>query len=273
MNKLLPLLAFSILLLVPVGAQNAFAHGFVELENVSLTPVSFTDPFDSPFGQNIVIFQPPLAGIDLFVHSNSDTIPFTDTVTVTIREGSITGNILGSKTQSVTATSGDPSFRDEIHFDFIPPLNLVPGNYVFQIETVEGQNKMQFAVNPNDSYPIGDSIIRGSPNSGHDLNFRTYTIPPLSCGSKTILNLDNQCVPDLTKVCGAGTFPDFDALMCFGIAMETVGGALLDINTLPLLVGAIGVNPVITGLVGITIAGITGQVIWFIHKKRKSENS
>ena len=30
MNKLIPLLAFSILLLVPVGAQNAFAGGFTD---------------------------------------------------------------------------------------------------------------------------------------------------------------------------------------------------------------------------------------------------
>ena len=269
LNKLLPILTFSILLLVPVGAQNAFAHGFVELENVSLTPVSFTDPFDSPFGQNIIIFQPPLAGIDLFVHSNSDTIPFTDTVTVTIREGwGITGNIVGSKTQSVTATSGDPSFRDEIHFDFIPPLNLVPGSYMFQIETVEGQNKMQFAVNEN-NFLFVDSITRGSLNQVQDLNFRTYVIDPLSCGSKTILNLDNQCVPDLTQICGAGTFPDFDVLMCFGLAMETVGGALLDINTASLLVAAIGTNPVITGLVAITMSGVAAQAVWFVHRRKK----
>jgi len=48
-----------------------------------------------------------------------------------------------------------------------------------------------------------------------------------------------------------------------------IGGELLAINTLPLLVGAIGVNPIITGLVGITIAGVAGQTIWFVHRRKK----
>jgi len=52
-----------------------------------------------------------------------------------------------------------------------------------------------------------------------------------------------------------------------------IGGVLLDIDTMSLFVGAFGVNPVITGLVGITIAGVAGQVVWFVHRRRKSENS
>jgi len=93
--------------------------------------------------------------------------------------------------------------------------------------------------------------------------------PPVSCGPKTVMNSDNQCIPDLSQVCGQGTIPDFDLLMCFGIALGAVGGELLEINTVSLLVGAIGTNPVITGLVGITLAGIVGQAVWFIHKRKK----
>jgi len=55
----------------------------------------------------------------------------------------------------------------------------------------------------------------------------------------------------------------------FPMQMGMIGGDLLDINTLPLLVGAIGVNPVITGLVGITIAGVAGQAVWFVHRRKK----
>jgi len=50
--------------------------------------------------------------------------------------------------------------------------------------------------------------------------------------------------------------------------MGMIGGELLNINTLPLLVGAIGVNPIITGLVGITIAGVAGQAVWFVHRRK-----
>jgi hypothetical protein len=61
---------------------------------------------------------------------------------------------------------------------------------------------------------------------------------------------------------------------CFAQALNNIiGGVLLEINTIPLLVGAIGVNPIITGLVGITLAGVVGQTAWFVHRRRKSENS
>jgi len=56
---------------------------------------------------------------------------------------------------------------------------------------------------------------------------------------------------------------------CFAQALSNIiGGVLLDINTVSLLVGAIGTNPIITGLVGITIAGIAGQTAWFVHRRR-----
>ena len=57
---------------------------------------------------------------------------------------------------------------------------------------------------------------------------------------------------------------------CFAQALNNlVGGELLGINTLPLLVGAIGTNPIITGLLGITLAGVAGQAVWFVHRKKK----
>jgi len=55
----------------------------------------------------------------------------------------------------------------------------------------------------------------------------------------------------------------------FPMQMGMIGGELLDINTLPLLVSAIGVNPIITALVGITIAGVAGQAVWFVHRRKK----
>ena len=88
--------------------------------------------------------------------------------------------------------------------------------------------------------------------------------------SKTML-VNQQCVPDLNQICGSGTTPDFSSVMGFATSMGSmIGGTLLETNTLPLLVGAIGVNPIITGLVGITLAGIVGQTAWFVHRRKKS---
>ncbi len=87
------------------------------------------------------------------------------------------------------------------------------------------------------------------------------------CQDKATL-VGNHCVPDLSQVCGSGTIPQ--NLMCFAQTMGSmIGGELLDINTVSLLVASIGVNPVITGLVGITIAGVAAQAVWFVHRRKK----
>ena len=56
--------------------------------------------------------------------------------------------------------------------------------------------------------------------------------------------------------------------------MSMIGGELLDLDTMALFIGAIGVNPVITGLVAITMSGVAAQAIWYVNSRRvKSENS
>jgi len=63
------------------------------------------------------------------------------------------------------------------------------------------------------------------------------------------------------------------ALINFPMSMSMIGGELLDINTVSLLVASIGTNPVITALVGITLAGVAGQAVWFVHRRRKNNSS
>ena len=61
---------------------------------------------------------------------------------------------------------------------------------------------------------------------------------------------------------------------CFAEALGSmIGGTLLEIYTMALLVGAIGTNPIITGLIGSTLAGVVVQTVWFVHIRRKSKNS
>jgi len=48
-----------------------------------------------------------------------------------------------------------------------------------------------------------------------------------------------------------------------------VGGVLLDIDTTAVLLAAIGTDPLITGLVALTMVGIAGQAAWFIHRRKK----
>ena len=60
----------------------------------------------------------------------------------------------------------------------------------------------------------------------------------------------------------------FCATLTFPMGMSMIGGELLDLDTMALFIGAIGVNPVITGLVAITMGGVAAQAIWFVNSRR-----
>lgn len=51
---------------------------------------------------------------------------------------------------------------------------------------------------------------------------------------------------------------------------DAVGGNILEIDNYALFVAAIGTNPVITGLIGITLAGVAGVTVWFVHRRKNS---
>ncbi len=59
----------------------------------------------------------------------------------------------------------------------------------------------------------------------------------------------------------------------FTFSDAVTGGEPNDIKSSLLLVASIGTNVAIYGLVGITIAGVAGHAVWFVHRRRKSENS
>ena len=90
------------------------------------------------------------------------------------------------------------------------------------------------------------------------------------CGDGTLEDLiQGKCFPNLNEICGQGTI--ISGMQCIAQTMGSmIGGTMLEIDNYSLLVGIIGYDPVITGLVGITIAGLAGQVAWYIHKKKKS---
>ncbi len=59
----------------------------------------------------------------------------------------------------------------------------------------------------------------------------------------------------------------------FTFSDAVTGGEPNDIKSSLLLVASIGTNVAIYGLVGVAIAGAVGQTVWYIHRRKKSENS
>ena len=128
-----------------------------------------------------------------------------------------------------------------------------------------------FLPNCSPGYTVG-VIVGGNPNLQCAASLSSGPPTPVgSCQNGAVLDANDHCVPDFPNICSTGTMIEpTQMLTCIAqVAGSMIGGALLDINTLSLLVGAIGVNPIITGLVGITIAGVAGQAVWFIHRRKK----
>ena len=197
MNKLLPFLAFSILLLVPLGSQQVFAN-HPQLVCPPLGTLTDNTGFASPnFGGRYCI---------------SEISP------------------------NFQLTSCPPGYALEtLTFFGVTPFLMI------QACTADGSQQ--------------------TPDPTH----------PDQCQDKATL-VGNHCVPDLNQVCGSGTIPQ--NMMCVAQQMGSmIGGLLLDIDTTALLIASIGTNPIITGLVGITLAGVAGQVAWFVHRRKKSRNS
>ncbi len=251
MAKLLIAVVFSVLLLVPVGAQNAFA--------VTFTAVQSGDWFDdttwvgtSP--ENIIL--------------SGDIVIITAGFFVTIPNGLIINN-------------GHIIIENfaELDLDGTTELFNRPSGYI-QVEPIgsvflSGSN----SIIRNDGMfiyeckpPQANSVVPVAPNSVHQPIDTCQELLDLSmvCSVGTVLS-GNECVPDLNQICSTGTIVEpTQMLTCIAQAAGSmIGGALLEINTLPLLVGAIGTNPIITGLVGITIAGVAGQAVWFVHRRKK----
>jgi len=88
------------------------------------------------------------------------------------------------------------------------------------------------------------------------------------CQNNAVL-VGNHCEPDLAVICSTGTI--VSGLQCIAIGVgQMIGGTLLEIDKFALIVAAIGIDPLITGLVALTIVGVAGQAAWIVHKKKRN---
>jgi len=209
LNKLLSLVAFSIFLLVPVGAQNAFAL--------------HTPPFLGTDLHCDLTINPPgpvtplpytncnLSGIN-FPDMGSPNLATVDFANADLSSAILAGlDLNGADFTGADLTNADLSGTILIDADFV------------------------------------DANLSGANLSGADLTGADLTGADLSGANLNCLN---------HPICAA-----------------LVGGYLIDIDNTSLFVAVIETNPVITGLIGITLAGIAGQALWVIHRRKNSKNS
>ena len=331
MNKLIPLFAFSILLLFPLGAQNVFAGpGVADLDytidsavfdsNTNTITIQATIVHNG--GDTVGPASPNFQAFPQFnLQINPDTQPFQwDSCTLVGEPGLIClaphtsfphiatsgwvspgfDEFSSGETFTFTATGSLTGAADSI--SFLGLLNDPSGGTT----DPDGLDSLSFDVDTSqntvdsdgDGVPDGEDLCPGQDDlldtDGDGIPDCLDDNPTMFCGANAMLvgfecqgtssggfecgdktmEVAGFCVPDILAICDTGLIADENLLMCFAQTMGSmIGGTLLEINTLSLLVASIGVNPIITGLVGITIAGIVGQTAWFVHRRRKSENS
>jgi len=153
----------------------------------------------------------------------------------------------------------------------IPPIEIVvvTGN---EISLIPGDS----AAFSNAQCPPTHQVIGGS----YSVRLFNDGVGTFSYDLSPFIDLDNNRYRVVGFLATASTNDNvfFTAIancakINFPISMDMIGGVLLDIDTVPLLVAAIGTNPIITALVGITLAGVAGQAVWFVHRRKKSKNS
>jgi len=87
------------------------------------------------------------------------------------------------------------------------------------------------------------------------------------------IDTDSDGIPDgcdenPTLSCGPGT--TLEGFVC--LCTQIVGGALAPIDTISLLAAGIGVDPIISGLLLLSMVGISFQVGWMLHKRKSNKS-
>jgi cysteine-rich repeat protein len=125
-------------------------------------------------GQEFTPTQPELAAVDISLHSYALRVDAP--VTVTVHDASIHGPVLASTSHvpqfpAVTIAGGAPTLWQ--HFEFSPPVGVVPGRtYVLEATS----ENVALAWERGCEYPGGNPIYDGDarPDVREDFLFRTY---------------------------------------------------------------------------------------------------
>jgi len=156
----------------------------------------------------------------------------------------------------------------------------IPGNYEpvdfleISVDT-NGDGIFESVLKDVDVWDAVDDSDDDSPETGTTLPLSTDFIPlPNAATNNPNLNIKIEASFNSRSTNPALEGYFLTEVEVTGDAIQSicnaVGGNILEIDNYALFVAAVGTNPVITGLVGITLAGIAGQTLWFVHRRKNS---
>ena len=176
-NKFLLPLVIALLLFSGTLSQTAYAHGLLDQTTTTCPCNSF-----GSFSSNVIRFQefvPTQNGIvSIEVEISSLTLSSANPITVNLRNGDATGAIIGS-TSTHTGLPA-PNTPGTVHFDFVGPIALTPGNlYTIEMTINDGSSQYLWFRNSGNPYPQGDSWLEQPPilfgaDGDRDFTLKTY---------------------------------------------------------------------------------------------------
>jgi len=152
----------------------------------------------------------------------------------------------------------------------IPLANFVAQNNDLDLEFIE-EIKLTFETTTDATDYILDLIdinMLTDPDSDGDGVPDSQDICP---NFDDNIDTDRDGIPDgcdenPTLACGPGT--TLEGFMC--MCTQAIGGIMIPTETISLLAAGIGVDPLITGLLLVSMVGISLQVGWLLHKRKES---
>jgi hypothetical protein len=177
--SLRPRVSVVLVLVVVLAATIGVAQAgeIIDQSNTNFTPPLFQSiQFFTPIGQS---FTPQLTSLNFFDVFTEDfaTPGMGATLEIEIFSG-VLQNLLGTSQPTVLPDN----FAGPTHFIFASPVSLVPGDlYSAQVIVTSGDNwGLGSSGGPGSTYPGGDEILQGVPQSNNDLWFQegiTTTTP------------------------------------------------------------------------------------------------
>ena len=167
----------------------------------------------SPIGQEFTPSSDTVGAVDVLLGKINE---FGDaTITLRIRDATISGTVLSSASQTVPGNliNDEPACSDPqpcrfIHFDLASAVTVVPGQkYVIELESSNPTHSFLAGPQFGDEYLGGEPILNGTVKTSDraDFFFRTYSAEPQAVGG-IALDRDADLRPLETAESSSGSF-------------------------------------------------------------------
>ena len=153
---------------IGVGIAMAMAGQFFpDQQNITTVSAAWSAVYLAPIGQEFVPTVTTMNGVELMLSNTDLTSPLPATLFVRVREGAVTGSVLGTSDARIL----EFGISGVVDFDFPTSVRLAPGGtYVLEIVVEPGGGNVGVSGGWSGDYTAGRAIVQGEPVPSSDLS-------------------------------------------------------------------------------------------------------